>query len=234
MQSTMTIGVACNDTTNTLVVEQVGMTTFVLPIGYDTRRITRPVVTHGVEKDDTIVLLRPEDDANNEQSSRAIADVEEFLHEIEPNVTIDVHHVNRTDFTRTVNDCSNVLSNAENPVVGLCGGPRDILLPLTVIAAIHADHLQQTYVFSDIDQSVEEWTLPPISATVSEAASKTLDAVAEHGPCSLSALAETVDKSKSTVGRHLDALEEAGLVRSWMEGKHRHVEIADVAHVLTS
>lgn len=229
----MTIATICNDTTNTLVVKQVAMTTFVLPIGYDTRRITRPVVTHGVEKDDTIVLLRPEDDADNEQSSRAIADVEEFLHEIEPNVTIDVRHVNRTDFTRTVNDCSSILVNAENPVVGLCGGPRDILLPLTVVTAIHADHLQQTYVFSDIDQSVQEWTLPPISATVSEATSKTLDAVAKYGPCSLSALAENANKSKSTVGRHLDALEEAGLIRSWMEGKHRHVEIADAAHVLT-
>lgn len=230
----MTIAATCNDTTNTLVVEQVAMTTFVLPIGYDTRRITRPVVTHGLEKDDTIVLLRPEDDADNEQSSRAIADVEEFLHEIEPNVTIDVQHVNRTDFTRTVNDCSGILSNAENPVVGLCGGPRDILLPLTVVAAIHADHLQQTYVFSDIDQSVREWALPPISATVPEAASKTLDAVAEYGPCSLSTLAENANKSKSTVGRHLDTLEETGLVRSWMEGKHRYVEIADAAHVLTN
>lgn len=210
------------------------MTTFILPIGYDTRRITRPVVTHGVDADDTIVLLRPKDDADNEQSSRAIADVKEFLHEIEPNVTIDVQHVSREDFTQTVTDCSNILGSAENPVVGLCGGPRDILLPLTVVAAIHADDLQQTYVFSDIDQSVQEWTLPPITATASDATSKTLDAVAEYGPCSLSALAENTNKSKSTVGRHLDTLEEAGLVRSWMEGKHRHVEIADAARVLTN
>lgn len=210
------------------------MTTFILPIGYDTRRITRPVVTHGVDADDTIVLLRPKDDADNEQSSRAIADVEEFLHEIEPDVTVNVEHVGREDFTRTVDDCSTVLAAAENPVVGLCGGPRDILLPLTVVAAVHANSLKQTYVFSDIDQSVQEWTLPPIAATVSDAASKTLEAVAEHGPCSLSALAENANKSKSAVGRHLDTLEEAGLVRSWMEGKHRHVKITDAARVLTN
>lgn len=217
-----------------MVVEHVSRTTFILPIGYDTRRITRPVITHGVDASDTIILLRPEDDADNEQSSRAIADVEEFLHEIEPNVTVNVQHVSRDSFTRTVNDCSNVLAESENPVVGLCGGPRDILLPLTVVATVHADRLQQTYVFSDIDQSVQEWMLPPITATVPEAASETLDAVAEYGPCSLSALAENTDKSKSTVGRHLDTLEEAGLIRSWMEGKHRHVEIADAARILTN
>jgi len=208
------------------------MTTFVLPIGYDTRRVTRPVVTHGVDADDIIILLRPKDDSDNNRSSQAIADVREFLHEIEPNVTINVQQVRREDFTQTVNDCSNILIDSENPVVGLCGGPRDILLPLTVVATVHADNLQQTYVFSDIDQNIQEWALPPITAVVPDAASKTLESVAAHGPCSLSLLAERTDKSKSTVGRHLDALEEAGLVRSWMEGKHRHIEVNDAAGVL--
>ncbi|WP_135855259.1 CRISPR-associated CARF protein Csa3 [Halorussus salinus] len=209
------------------------MTTFVLPIGFDTRRITRPVVTHGVNADDTIILLRPDDDSDNEQSSRAIADVKQFLHEIEPNVTVSVKHVRRGDFTQTVNDCSEILAEVENPVVGLCGGPRDILLPLTVVSAVHADRLEQTYVFSDIDQSVQEWTLPPVTAPVPDAAAETLRSVAATGPCSLSTLAEQTDKSKSTVGRHLDTLEEIGLVRSWMEGKHRHIEITDAARLLT-
>lgn len=207
------------------------MTTFILPIGFDTRRVTRPVVTHGVDADDTIVLLRP-DGADNDRSSRAVANVTEFLHEIESDVTITVERVGRDDFMQTVIECSDILAATEHPVVGLCGGPRDILLPLTVVAVVHADHLQQAYVFSDIDEAVQEWTLPPLTATVPETTSETLDTVAEHGPCSLSTLADQLGKSKSTVGRHLDTLEANGLVRSWMEGKHRHVEATDAAHVL--
>lgn len=212
------------------------MTTFVLPIGFDTRRVTRPIVHHGFDATDTVVLLRPvgdgEDGSGDDRSSRAIADVRQFLHEIEPDVEITVERIAREGLTETVLDCSDLIATASDPVVGLCGGPRDILLPLTVAAVLHADHLREAYVFSDIDGQLQTWTLPNLTASVPESTHATLAVLQESGQCSLSELAAQVERSKSTVGRHLDALEEAGLVRTWTEGKHRLATVTDSTRVL--
>lgn len=230
------IAFVCNGTTKFSRAVRRHMTTFVLPIGFDTRRVTRPIVHHGFDATDTVVLVRPVDDGEDEnradRSSRAIADVREFLHEIEPETGITVERISREDFTQTILDCSNLLAAATEPVVGLCGGPRDVLLPLTVAAVLHADHLQDAYVFSDIDGTIQKWTLPDLTASIPGSARNTLALLQDSEQCSLSELADRVERSKSTVGRHLDALEDAGLVRTWTEGKHRQATVTDSACIL--
>ncbi|WP_267643997.1 CRISPR-associated CARF protein Csa3 [Haloarchaeobius amylolyticus] len=212
------------------------MKNFILPVGHDTRRVTRPIISHGIDAHDTVVLVRPSDDdapgAEDSRSSQAIADIRDFLREIEPNAALEVEHVSVDTWTETTLACSDLIQAARNPILGLCGGPRDVLLPMTVAGVIHANELEFAYVFSDLNQSVDTWTLPDLSPSIPEVTKNTLGAVHELGPCSLSELAQHTDSSKSTIGRHLDTLEEAGIIDSWAEGKHRYACVNESARVL--
>jgi CRISPR-associated protein Csa3 len=211
------------------------MKTFILPVGHDTRRVTRPIISHGIDAQDRVVLVRPKTDTSEtdeSRSSQAIADIRDFLHEIEPKAAIDTDHVSRHTWTDTIVACSDLIRAARNPVLGLCGGPRDVLLPMTVAGVIHANDLEFAYVFSDIDQSVDTWTLPILSPSIPAVTQETLGALHEFGPCSLSELAECTGASKSTCGRHLDTLEDIGIVDSWSEGKHKYARINESARVL--
>lgn len=212
------------------------MKTFILPVGHDTRRVTRPIISHGIDAQDTVVLVRPSEDTAREtddtRSSQAIADIRDFLHEIEPNADLEIEHVAVDTWTDTILVCSDLIQASRNPVLGLCGGPRDVLLPMTVAGVIHASELEFAYVFSDLDQSVDTWTLPNLSPSIPGATQETLGALHHRGPCSLTELAKYTGSSKSTIGRHLDTLEDAGIVDSWSEGKHRYASINESAHVL--
>lgn len=213
------------------------MTTFILPVGFDTRRVTRPIISHGLSPTDQIVLVRPSDDTTAESdspSSQAIADIRNFVDEIEPNATVTVEHVTRDSWTSTVVECTDLIAAATDPVLGLCGGPRDILLPMTVAGILHAPALIQAYVFSDIDQTVEKWKLPHLTVSIPNSTRNTLQLLAEHAPCSLSELDRLSDNSKSTIARHLDTLENNDAARTWSEGKHRYAELTESAIVLAN
>ena len=55
------------------------MHTFISPLGYDTRRVTQPVVQTGLSPADEIVLVRPATESDSERATQAIADVEQLL-----------------------------------------------------------------------------------------------------------------------------------------------------------
>ena len=210
------------------------MRTFVSPIGYDTRRVTRPVLNEGLEADDRIVLLRPAAESDTERATQTIADVEQMLHEIEPNASVAVERIEASQFERAVFDCCAVLEATDGDrIVSLGGGARDVLLPLTVATLAYAPDVDTALFFSDVDGSVREWTLPRLTATVPERATETVAAIdAVDGPLSLSEIGERTEQSKSTVVRHVTALEEQGLVETTREQKAKYVTGSFTGRVL--
>ena len=149
------------------------MRTYISPIGYDTRRVTRPVINRGLDSEDELVLLRPGGETDTERATQTIADVEQFLQEIEPNYRQRVEHVVTDSFEETVRDCCQIVSDVGDDreiVVSLGGGARDILLPLTVAALVYARRIDAALFFSDLDNSVQEWTLPDLTARISDRA----------------------------------------------------------------
>ena len=201
------------------------MRTYVSPIGYDTRRVTRPVLNEGLEPDDRIVLLRPATESDTERATQTIADIEQMLHEIEPNATVAVERIESSEFERAVFDCCAVLDATDGDrIISLGGGARDVLLPLTVATLVYAPAVDTALFFSDVDGSVQEWTLPRLTATVPERATDTVATIdAADGPLSLSEIADRTDVSKSTVVRHVNELEAQELVETTHERKAKHV-----------
>lgn len=203
------------------------MRTFVSAIGYNSTSVTRPLLSYGVDSGDTVVLVRPQEDSDDNRAEEAIADVERLLAEIEPDLDLVVERVRHDEFERATLACSDVVSAAEGEVVvNLGGGARDILIPFVVAAITHAAEIDVALFFSDVDGSVQEWTLPRLTESVPRSAVDTLSTVVDaSGPISVPEITDRLDVSKSTVGRHLQELESAGAVRGWSEGKTKYVEV---------
>lgn len=201
------------------------METYVSTMGYHETRVTRPLLRHGLENGDRAVLLRPTDDANTDRGADALDHVEDMLLEIAPEARIDVETIDQTDLLTATLQCCEVIDDASGTVtVNFGGGPREIFLPLTIAAVVHAPAIETALQYTDVDQSVREWDVPNLCATVPEEWWSTLDVVEREGPdVSIPDLHAATDKSKSTISRHVSGLEREDLVETAMDGKTKRV-----------
>lgn len=202
------------------------MRTFVSPIGYNSTSVTRPLLSYGLDSGDSIVLVRPVEESDDNRASEAIADVERLLSEIEPEIDLVTERVAHDDLGAAALACSDLLAAAVGDVVvNLGGGARDVLLPFAFAAVTHAADLETVLFFSDVDGAVREWDLPRLAEAPTGPERETLTVVAgADGPISLSALTDRRDVSKTTIARHVDELETVGAVRTRADGKAKRVE----------
>lgn len=203
------------------------MRTYISPIGYDTRRVTQPALSSGLDTDDQMFLLRPDTDTGSERAQQAIADVEQLLQNIAPGVRIEIQHVSVASLKTTVRDCCAIIdrvADTEELLVSLGGGARDLLLPLTISAIVRADDIDQTLFYSDLNSEVREWTLPRLTTQLPQRALGTLDLIMQGDEWqTLSALAAQSEHSKSTVIRHVNDLADAELVETKSVEQVKHV-----------
>ena len=201
------------------------MRTYVSTIGYYDTRVVRPVLDHGVNADDTVVLLRPYND--DEDGDSAVGDVKQIFSELGPDVDIAVERITHDEFATAVIECVDVLLAARGEtIVNFGGGPREIFLPFSIAALVAVREIDTILQFTDVDQEVRQLDLPDLMEPVSAKTHGTLRAIADlEGETTLPAIAERSGQSRSTVGRHLDELEAAEAVRTNKEAKTRHVEL---------
>ncbi len=212
------------------------MRTYISPIGYDMRRVTQPVINTGLGDGDRLVLLRPGEEADTERADQTITDVGQLLQRVEPNCVIDVDRIRAESFENTVRDCCQVLGNVDTDreiVVSLGGGARDILLPLTIASLLYTARIDRTLFYSDLDGSVREWALPDLTVQVPERTLDTFDAIIGSDDwITLSELATETGQSKSTVIRHVGALEESGVVGSETIDREKRVRVTFTGELL--
>jgi len=202
------------------------MRTYISTIGYHSTRVMRPILNNGIDADDTVVLLRPGEDGND-QSDDAVRDVRQTVGELGPDTNVTVEEIDSTQFETAVLECTDVLEAAKGRVVlNFDGGPREIFLPFAVAALARPELLDRVFQFRDTDQKVRELSIPNLVGRVPEVAENTLRAVSELGEqTTLPAIAESTGKARSTIGRHLDDLEDADLVRTHKAEKTREVQL---------
>jgi len=201
------------------------MRTYVSTIGYYDTRVVRPVLNHGLNAGDKVVLLRPYNDNNDGDS--AVADVRQIFSELGPNIEIAVESITYDEFPTAVMECADVLAAAKGETVAnFGGGPREIFLAFAVAALVTNDQLDTVLQFTDIDEEVQELRLPELMASLPSKTDQTLRAIARlDGETTLPAVAERSGQSRSTVGRHLDELEMADAVETDKQSKTRLVEL---------
>jgi CRISPR-associated protein Csa3 len=202
------------------------MRTYIAPIGFNSTSVTRPLLNHGIDTGDVVVLIRP-DVADDTRATEAITDVEQLLQEIEPKVSVTTERITHSEFSTAVLECSDLIRAADGErIVTLGGGARDVLVPFVVAAIAHARLLDAALFFSDIDGAVNEWELPGLTATLRETAQPTLEALQQKGgSASIPALTDKTGRSKSTVTRHVRRLADEGIIETWSQGKTKHARI---------
>lgn len=200
------------------------MTTFVATLGFDSTRVTRPVLTHGIEERDAIVLVHPTDH-DEPRADEAKDDVERMVTELQPTVTIETLELDPTAFHDGVRRTAACVNACDDEVVlVLGGGARDIYLPVAFTAFACTDAIDTVLQFSDITGSVGELDIPYFLHPPAESIVRTLEAIVEEGDgVSLAMIVDILDIAKSTVARHVTELEDREFVRSDMDGKTKVV-----------
>ena len=203
------------------------MRTYVSPIGYNSTSVVRPVLSRGLDSGDEILLLRPRTEADDQRAEEAIADVERLLTEIEPDVSLSVERLPHDDFADAVLECSDLITGIDGDVVvNFAGGPRDVLVPLTTAALAHTENIAAALSFSDIDGSVRDVPLPVLTSELPKQAKPTFLTISKADDrVSIPTITDDTGLSKSSVTRHVQMLETAGLVRTEKHGKTKIVEL---------
>lgn len=203
------------------------MRTYISPIGYDTRRVTRPVINEGLGGGDEVLLVRPAEESDPERAMQAIADVRQMLQEIEPGANCTLKRVSTETFEETVRDCCSIFAGVAGEselIVSLGGGARDVLLPLTIASLVFDREIDRALFFSDLDNKVREWFLPHLTARIPKRTTETFETiVSSDGWLSLSEIADETGRSKSTVIRHVNDLEDEGVIEAETNGKAKRV-----------
>lgn len=209
------------------------MRTYLSAIGFNSTSVTRPLLSHGIDPGDEVVLIRPAQEPDS-RAQEAIGDVEHLLQEIEPSVTLTIEQITHDDFSTAVLECSDLIRAAKGDrIVSLGGGARDILLPFAIAATTHVRLLSTVFFFSDLDGSIREWSLPRLTARIQETTIPTLQAIAnaEDG-ISIPDLTDRTGTSKSTVTRHVTALADENAIETWTEGKTKFARATSTGHLL--
>ena len=206
------------------------MRRYLSPIGFSPHLVTRPVIADGISTGDRVEILRPEqqDEGSEERTRNAIHDVRSTLSSVVNSIELEVTTIETTEFDAAVSRCSEIIVDGQKPVVCLGAGATDIHLPLTIAATAHSDHVVATMVFSDLEQTTREINLPPLTTDFPGRARDTFQSLSEleRGEVvALSDLSESSDADRTTVSRHVQALETGGFVRTTREQKQKHVSL---------
>jgi len=209
------------------------MRTYLSAIGFNSTSVTRPILSHGVDTGDEVVLIRP-NQVPDSRAEEAIEDVERLLQEIEPEISLTTEQISHGDFETALLESSDLIRAAEGDrIVSLGGGARDVLLPFAIAATTHVRLLDTVLFFSDLDGPVQEWSLPRLTAAIQETTAATLQMIVDTADgISVPELTDRTGVSKSTVTRHVTALANKGAIETWTDGKTKYAQATITGRLL--
>jgi len=206
------------------------MRTYVSTLGFHETRVTRPVIKHGIDAGDRVVLVRPGDGGSDERAEDAVGYVEDMIAEIAPEASVTTEGVDTSDFTATTVQCSDVLRAVDHDrelVVNFGGGAREVLLPLLVATVLHAPAVDRAFQYTDVSQDVRPIPVLNLTSQIPSNAVETFALVARlDRDVALSDLVRESDRTKSTVSRHVDALAHADVVETRFENNTKYVSLS--------
>lgn len=210
------------------------MRTYLAPLGFDSRRVVRPVLSEGLDDDDRVVILQPAN--KSERGEDAIEEVEDVLNQVVPTLELGTEKLPYSDFVETTLTCVDIIQSAEGKVIVILGGgAREILLPLTVAAFTNSNYIDTVLQIGDIDGSVRRLPRLNLRGNVSNAEASLLGAIDGLDiPMSISKMANELDKSKSTIARHVNSLESEKLVKTSQDGREKLVQLTDSGRIFLS
>lgn len=207
------------------------MRTYLAPLGFDSRRVVRPVLSEGLGSEDKVLLLQPSSDST--QGKDAFEEVEQVLTQVVPDLDLNAEYLPHNDFIESILYCTDLLQAANGEtVVILGGGARELLFPLTVATFSNEEHIDTILQMGDIDSSVRRLPKLNLRGNATDAEAKLLLSLTKlNTPLSISKIADELGKSKSTIARHVNSLENEGFVKTETDGRAKAVVVTDSGRI---
>jgi len=207
------------------------MRTYLAPLGFDSRRVVRPVLSEGLDESDQVVLLQPAN--SSDRGEDAFEEVEKILTQVVPDLDLETESLPYTDFIETTLYCADLIQGAKGEtIVILGGGARELLFPLTVATFASSERIDTVLQVGDIDNTIRRIPKLDLQSNVSTAEADLLAEIDDlETPLSISEIAAAVDKAKSTVARHVDSLESESFVATSKDGRSKTVRVTDSGRV---
>lgn len=207
------------------------MRTYLAPLGFDSRRVVRPVLSEGLDVGDCVVLLQPA--TESERGDDAFSEVKDVLTQVVSDLDLETETLPYSDFVETTLYCIDLIQASDGEIIVILGGgARELLLPLTVATFTSTDDVDTILQVGDIDSSVRGIPQLNLRGNVSDAEAGLLtDLNTLDIPLSISQIANELDKSKSTIARHVSSLESEGFVSTTKEGRSKNVSITDSGRI---
>ncbi|MEM3388960.1 MAG: CRISPR-associated CARF protein Csa3 [Thermoproteota archaeon] len=211
------------------------MKTFVATIGWTEWPIASAIVKHGLSKGDKIILLSPE--KRDERSRAAVSEVKHFVSKFVPFVEVSEVSVPIHSPSEAIPLIAKLFSEegkGRDLIVNLSGGMK--ILVLETLLALMLISIENLVLELQTEDKVDV-QLPILWRPVedlSPPARKALKILWEHGPVSLSKLADSLRISVATAHRLLKSLEKNSIVSSKKVGKERIMELTPKGRILLS
>lgn len=199
------------------------MKTYVSLIGFDTSQFFSLIVKYGIEKNDRIILIRPQKETN-ERGQEAVRQVEDLVKKIDTSIKVDIYKVNHLNFNDMVLSIIDLFESIETEAIAnISGGPRDILLAFSIACLTKTEKISKVTNRSDIDQELREISLPYIVRGLDEKLKILMEDIIKHEPTIASEIADRLQISESTISRNLTKLKDLKAIDVNSKGKTKYV-----------
>jgi len=209
------------------------MKTIISPLGFETDQLVSCIVKEGVEKGDRIIILRPEEMKEETRGKSAFENLKDIVNQVSEDIDIEKIVLDYRNFQDIVETISKQIKKSEGKtVLNISGGPRVIIIALTVVGIFHRDEIEKIYNHSEIDKEIREIELPSIFQPLKDNEKKLLKTIVEESPLRFKDLVEKVDLSKSSISRLMRKMEDNNLVDIEEEGREKYASLTISGKIL--
>lgn len=207
------------------------MKTYVSLLGFETTQFFSLIVKYGIEKNDRIILIRPQDESD-QRGQKAVREVEDIAAKIDISFKVNVHKVNHLDFDSMLLSMIDLLENLEGEIIAnISGGPRDVLLAFSIACMAKAEKISRVTNYSDIDHELREISLPHIVNGLDEKLIMLLEDIAKNEPTIASEIADHLQISESTISRSLNKLKDLKAIDVNSKGKTNYISVTTTGKI---
>ncbi len=194
---------------------QKGNKILITPLGFETTPVISFIGKEGIGKGDKLIVLRPEERAEEKRGERAFNQLKETVENFSSDIEIEKIVLDTQDFTGLILDISNILKETDGKtIVNLSGGVRTILVALTACTVFFNSRIRRTYNYEMIEREMKPIELPYVFFDLTENEQKILEKVVKEDNLSYNDLTASLELSKSTVSRLSNRLKNRELVRT--------------------
>lgn len=199
------------------------MKTYISLLGFETSQLFSLIVKYGIEKNDKIILIRPQNETD-ERGQKSVREVEDIARKIDKSIKVETHMVNHLNFNDMLLSIIDLFGSIETEIIAnISGGPRDLFLAFSIACLTQTGKISKVTNRSDIDHELREIQLPHIVSSLDDKLKILMEDIVKHEPTIALEIADRLQISESTISRNLTKLKDLNAIDVNNKGKTKYI-----------